>query len=192
MSHYGLRASFSNLPPLDPATGRDNWPQMRVYRFAHLASAVLYTDKWLGLFSAVWGWIRLQSCRDETEGVDAFLHLYTLHSSAYGFSPHSHPCNLPPFFPHRPSPLTPSLFLPPTPVFLSLPLSSLRCLFRFISGVPVPLVNSRALSPSRGGSNLLERVKPHFWMRWHPPWRSWREVRCSRMRCRAHVGLPTV
>ncbi len=37
----------------------------------------LYTDKWLGLFSAVWGWTRLQSCWDETEGVDALLHLYT-------------------------------------------------------------------------------------------------------------------
>lgn len=28
----------------------------------------LYTDKWLGLFSSVWGWTRRQSCWDETKG----------------------------------------------------------------------------------------------------------------------------
>ena len=94
---------------------------------------------------------------------------------------------------HMPSPLTLTL---PSPSFLSPfcfplpPLSSLRCLFRFITCLPLPLVSSRALSPSRGGSNLPERATLRFWMRWHPPWCGWREVRGSRMRCRADVGPP--
>lgn len=92
-----------------------------------------------------------------------------------------------PFFPDFHPPHSFSI---PSTILSVFPPPSRHCLFRFITRVSLPLVSSWALSQSRGGSDLPERTTPHFWMRWHPPWWSWREVRRSRMRCRAHVGLP--
>lgn len=102
-----------------------------------------------------------QATVEETEGAAAFLHLYTLHSSV------SH-----------------LLHPPPSPPFL-LPL------WIYHSYNHLPLVSSRAPTSSRGGNDPPGRAEPHLWMRWHPPWCSWREVRHSRMRRRAHVSLPT-
>lgn len=96
---------------------REKRPWIRVYRSAHLIFAVLCTGKWLGLFSAVCRLTMLQSCWDETEGADAFLHPYTLHSPASHLPilftiPYSLPLIL----------LTP--FLPSTIPLFSLPIFS--------------------------------------------------------------------
>lgn len=96
-------------------------------------------------------------------------------------------CSSSPLQPHSSAvhlPLPPqSLFplLSPPRCAASLDLSLLHL---SASGEPsCPVVEQR-------GQQSSGRATANFWKGWHPPRLSWREVRRSRMRCRAHVGVP--
>lgn len=111
----------------------------------------LYTDKWIGLFSSVWGWTRPQSCWDETKG--GWSAPSPLHPSylCIGLLPSLKSLQTPLFLFHHHS------FPHPSTSLFSLPLSSLHCTLQIYRLLPLPVVGFQALSPS---SSFLNEVTP--------------------------------